>query len=364
MDLLARARELKPELVHYATSGRFQRELTAVLDRFYAGGRPQDEANAFLPVDYFVHQHKLGGGGTVVDRFVHEHPGLDAADHELLLSWKDVVEGVFEVTGFDGPALILFNHVDELTYRTLSNLGEEAFAPLAEGMFVVGRLIPLGRDWLISATPSVHTAQARGRLVAAAAHVALENPAAAYRNPDLLAAARRTQAEQRRCFISYFGSDQVVVAGAEVAAKIQGYLGYQAERLGGRVDAEIPEHVSRAGSVALIFDETDGLGYYAEFARLAEIFDRPGLVARREGRDLVTSYLKGDAVSPVPIVRLAERDHAKAGELFAGLLGRPGFLWERSGQALLRTHKPGYFDGPRLPTVVPPTRAVAEHTGG
>ncbi|MFI6505577.1 hypothetical protein [Nonomuraea typhae] len=365
MDLLARARELKPELVHYATSGRFGRELSAVLGRFYAGGQPQDEANAFLPVDYFVHQHRLSGGETVVERFLEERPGLDETDRALLLSWQEVVEGVFEVTGFDGPAVRLFNHVDELTYRTLSNLGEEAFAPLEPGVFVVGRLIPLGHDWLISATPAVHPAGVRETLIATAAHVALENPAAAFRNPGLLAAARHAQAEQRRCFIAYFGADLVVLQGDEVADELGAYLGYQAGQLGGDpAEPEVPAHVSAAGTVALIFDEAEGLGYYADFGRLAEIFERPDLVIRREGRDLVTAYLKGEAVSPVPLVRLAERDHAKASAVFARLLGRSGFQWERSGQALLRTHKPGHFAGPRLPTVVPRTRAVAAHLGG
>ncbi|GAA0933320.1 hypothetical protein [Nonomuraea longicatena] len=362
MELLARARELKPDLVHYATEGRFARELTAVLDRFYADGPAGDEATAFLPIDYFAHQHRLAGGDTIIDRYLGDHPGLGADDRRLLRSWKEVVEGVFEVTGRHGPSVRLFNLVDELTYRAYSNLGDHAFEPLSKGMYVVGRLIPLGPDWLISATPSVHTEQARDTLVPVAAHVALDNPAYAFRNPFILAEARRAQAEHRRCFMAHFGADEVVMPGAQVAERLGGYLDHQHEQLGGRrEDLEVPEHVARAETVALIFDEHDGLGYYTDFGRLAEIFERPELAIRRESRELLTAYLKGEAVSPVPLVRLAERDHAKADRVFARLLGRSGFAWARSGQALLRTHKPGYFEGPRLPTVAPMTRAIAEH---
>lgn len=153
MSKLARAVELKTELVHFATSGRFGAELATVLDRFYADGHPADEAAAFLPVDYFAHQHRLPSGETVVDRFVAEREGLDRADIELLLSWKTVVEGVFEVRAVDGAAVLLFNLVDELVYRVFSNLGDRAFDTLAPGTYVVGRLIPLGADWLISGTP-------------------------------------------------------------------------------------------------------------------------------------------------------------------------------------------------------------------
>ncbi|MER6949450.1 hypothetical protein ABT294_36105 [Nonomuraea sp. NPDC000554] len=365
MSKLARAVELKAELVHYATSGRFARELGEVLDRFHGDLPPADEAAAFLPVDYFTHQHRLAGGGTVIDRFLAERSGLDRLDVELLRSWKDVVEGVFEVRVVDRDAALLFNLVDELVYRVFSNLGERAFEPLCQGMFVVGRLVPLGADWLISGTPAVHPADARDTLVPVAAHLTLRNPAWAFRNPQLLAQAREAQRAQRLCFVAYFGSDLVVLEGRDVKERIRGLLAYQSGRLGGPPPEglEPPEHVTAAETVGLIFDEDAGLGYYVDFGLLQEVFDDPRLIARGRYRDLVSAYLRGDAVSPVPIRRLAERDPEKAGAVFAGLLNRKGFLWERSGELLLRTHKPGYFAQPPLPTATPHTAAIAEHLG-
>jgi hypothetical protein len=35
----------------------------------------------------------------VVDRFVASRPDLDAADPEMLLGWRDPVEGIFEIRG-------------------------------------------------------------------------------------------------------------------------------------------------------------------------------------------------------------------------------------------------------------------------
>ncbi|GAA4065315.1 hypothetical protein [Nonomuraea soli] len=363
MSLLSRAVELKPELIHYATSGRFATELGKVLDRFFADGPPADEAAAFLPVDYFALQHPLPGGDTVVDRFVAEHDDLDEADREMLLGWKDVVEGIFEVTKVEARAVTLFNLVDELTYRAFSNLGKGAFDSLEEGMFVVARLVPLRQDWLISATPAVHGPESGPELKAAAAHAAMANPALVFRNPEALARARELQVEQRRCFVSYFGTDLFVVHGSEVAERLRGYLVYQAERLGGRPPGEVPlpAHVTGAASVALIFDEADGLAYYADFAILEEIFADPRLLMKPRYREVLSGYLRGDAVSPVPLRRLAERDPDKASAVFARLLNRKGFQWERSGEALLRSHKPGYFAAPRLPSVTPLTAVIAEH---
>ncbi|WP_336204273.1 hypothetical protein [Nonomuraea sp. LPB2021202275-12-8] len=365
MSKLARAVELKAELVHFATSGRFGAELSTVLGRFYAGGPPADEAAAFLPVDFFAHQHRLPSGETVVDRFVAERAGLDRADVELLLSWKTVVEGVFEVRVVDGGAVLLFNLVDELVYRAFSNLGESAFEPLAPGMYVVGRLIPLGADWLISGTPAVHPAEAGDTLAPVAARIALEHPDWVFRNPVLLEEARELQRAQRRCFVGYFGADLAVLLGDDVALAMRGYLAHQAARLGGPAPQplELPERVTSAETVALIFDEVGGLGFYADFGRLEELFADPRLVVKRDYRELLSTYLRGEEVSPVPIQRLAARDLAKAGEVFAGLLNRKGFQWERSGELLLRTHKPGYFSRPPLPTVIPATAAIAEYLG-
>ncbi|MFI6323165.1 hypothetical protein ACIBG8_36935 [Nonomuraea sp. NPDC050556] len=362
MDLLARATELKPQLVHYATAGQFAKELKTVLDRFFADGPAKDEASAFLPIDYFVLQHRLPTGDTVVDRFVEDNPDLDDADKRLLLGWKDVVEGVFEVKGRDllGTGVALFNLVDELTYLAHSNLGEDAFEPLEQGMFVVGRLVPLGDgEWFISATPTVYTADARDTLVPVAAHVALNNPPYVFRNPDALAKARQLQAEQRRRFVAHFGSDLVVTTGHDLTSTMRGYL----NKLDGHTDLDLPAHLKEAETVALIFDEVEGLGYYADFGLLEEAFADPTLLIKARYKKVLTAYLRGDAVSPVPLRRLAERDPAKASAVFARLLNKRGFEWTRSGEALLRTHKPGHFTGDRLPTVTPLTAAIAEHLG-
>jgi hypothetical protein len=60
------------------------------------------------------------------------------------------VEGLFEITGKDRDAVLLFNFLDELTYLARSNLGRRAFKPLHKGMLLIGRLVPADGDWLVS----------------------------------------------------------------------------------------------------------------------------------------------------------------------------------------------------------------------
>src|SRR5260370_29171118 len=109
----------------------------------------------------------------------------------MLLSWRDVVEGVFDMTGKESDAVVLFNFLDELTYRARSNLGRRAFKPLKKGMILVGRLVRAGEDWMISGNPAAFPASARGQMLAAAAEQAMRPPEAVFRNPAKLAQARR-----------------------------------------------------------------------------------------------------------------------------------------------------------------------------
>ena len=77
-------------------------------------------------------------------------PDLPEHERELLLGWRNVVEGIFEVQVRDGDALVTENLVDELTYRMHSNMGPSVFRPLEPGGFMMGRLVPIESEWLIS----------------------------------------------------------------------------------------------------------------------------------------------------------------------------------------------------------------------
>jgi hypothetical protein len=64
---------------------------------------------------------------------VANRPDLPEHERKLVLGWRDVVEGIFEVHGRDGDAFVTENLVDELTYRVYSNMGPGVFRPLEPG---------------------------------------------------------------------------------------------------------------------------------------------------------------------------------------------------------------------------------------
>ena len=68
----------------------------------------------------------------------------------MVLGWRDVVQGPFEVQRRDGPALVVVNLVDELSYRVRSNMGPAVFRRMPPRSFLIARLVPVGDEWMLS----------------------------------------------------------------------------------------------------------------------------------------------------------------------------------------------------------------------
>ncbi|MEU1723367.1 hypothetical protein [Nonomuraea sp. NPDC005692] len=213
MDAIKHAAALKERLVNFALSPQFTRELDAAFERTRPDDLADSEVTSSMIVDHFALQHRLASGDTVIDRFLRAHPGLSPQERAMLLGWRDVVEGIFEVQGKEQDAVVLFNLVDELTYRARSNMGKSAFRPIERGMFLICRLVPLREGWLVSAHISLFPAEARDQLLTQAADIGLRNPKLVFRNPDKLATARRMLAAQREVFLDLYDAEYIVVTG-------------------------------------------------------------------------------------------------------------------------------------------------------
>ncbi|WP_049572382.1 hypothetical protein [Nonomuraea sp. SBT364] len=355
MDLMKRAGDLKGELSEYAKSPRFQRATRNMILRAFPNG-VDNEMIFSTALDAFVFTERLEGGQTVLGSFAERFTGADRA---LLLSWADYVQGVFEIKepyGEDG--VVAVNHVDELTYRIRSNIGAEGVEQLTPGVIMVGGIVPVGDDWMISGAATAYSAEDADMVLAGVRTLQLQNPKMVFRNPDKLAQARVIQAEQRASFIDLYGGDLVVVGGDAVKETMLAFYRHHHERGGGEAaewqEPELPDlGFAGVSSVAIVFDADEGLSFFPSFDLAQAVFADPSLIVRRPYRDVVSGYLRGGDTGPGILRRLAATDPAKADEVFRRLLKKPGFSWDRDGEALLRKHKPTWFDGPVLPRMIP-----------
>jgi hypothetical protein len=371
-DLIARAAGLKGELVAFAQRPQFARRLDALL--FDAADRRGhlDEATAVLTIDHFVLQHRLSGGRTVVERFVSQRqPRLSDDERAMVLGWRDVVEGCFEVCGFDGDAVELHNLLDDLVYRVYSNMGPKVFASFRKGMFVVSRIVPVhptADAWLVSGHFAPVPKSARSEIAQTAARQLTAYPEVLRRNPALLRRGWEMQAEYRAEFIAQVGSDLVVLPPREAQETLyehcrrlrekaversQGKGAKHAPNTGPAVEdmIRLPDKLMDASSVAVVFDEVEGLCFYRDFDRLDALFADSSLARDRTRLAQLREYLDDKSISPRAIRRLVRRHPDGADAVFRALLRKPDFSWSRDGEKLLQRRKKSFFDHEPMPSV-------------
>jgi hypothetical protein len=378
-DLVERSAELKGELMTFSARAPYSDAFHRILrEKGVMRGDVvmlDGEGEFGTLLDSFLLQHRLSDGRTLVEHFLDARPDITGADRELLLGWLNVVEGLFEVKGRDGEALVLFNLIDELTYRARSNMGPAAFAGMPRRSFLFTRLLPVGDEWLFSGYQTVLPASARREVARMAAESSLEMSSLVFRNPELVEKGWELQRDDRADFIEFFGADFFIAPGCDLTERIRAFRAFQqaraveragrADRVGETASAvpdfEPPPEMLASECVGVIYDEVEGLNFLTEFGRFAEAFDEPDRVTRKPHGTVVRGYLEDTGMSPLPFRWVAARDPEKASRVFRILLKRRDFSWESDGEALLRQRKPSYFDRPPLPSVVPATEIVLEY---
>jgi hypothetical protein len=370
-DLVARAADLKHELVEFAQSPRFGRRLRARLLDVAEQRGGLDEGTAVAVIDHFALQHRLADGRTVVEEFAtRRRPRLSDDERGMVLGWRDVVEGCFEVRSVHGDAVELHNLIDDLGYRVHSNLGAAAFSRLRRGMFVICRVVPVHPvpdAWLVSGHLALFPRSDRRKLARIAAEQVAAHPLLVARNPDLLRRAWAVQAEHRAEFIAEVGADLVVLTPPQAQEALRRhYRRLQEKASGGRAGVEVdelarlPEELMAAESLALVYDEVEGLCFFGNFGRLDALFAAPKPAADRAGLALLRDYLGDDSVPPLAIRRLVQRHPDNADAVFAALLKKPGFSWSRDGEELLRRRKKPSDAGEPMPGVTVVGERLAE----
>ncbi|WKE70786.1 hypothetical protein [Streptomyces sp. WP-1] len=381
-DLIERSAELKGRLVTFAQSARFDRWLTPLLLEAAGLERQLDEDEAIRITDHFILRYRLPDGSTVVDRFVVGRKDLTAADREMLLGWRDPVEGVFEIRRKDGDAVILLNLVDDLEYRTYSNVGRAAFRGVSKGGFLHTCLVPVhsaGGAWLLSGAMASYPKSSAAEIAQAALQLAMHHPELVFRNPEKLEQGWKQMREDRAAFVEFCGCDELVLPPSEAEDLLNAYYRHRQEaavaaqpsraprrRLAGRdlPFFELPSELADSDTVGVIYDQVDGLNFYADYGMLRDLFADPALAGRSRHQDLLRTYLREESITPLPIRRLATAHPETADAVFRKLLRKPGFVWSEHGDALLRRRKPWYYESNPRPGVSVIGDRLSELLGG
>ena len=365
--IIERSAELKRDLVDFACSPRLERSLAAAM--LEAGLEDIEEADPIGTIDWFALQYRMRDGRTVVDRFVASRPDLDAADRKMLLGWRDPVEGFFEIRAKDGDAIILLNLIDDLEYRTYSNMGPKVFRQMPRGGFVHARLVPIAPvpgAWLISGMTTTYRQSDAGHIAEVALELATARPELVFRNPEKVKQGWKQMREDRAGFVDFFGGDQLVLPPAEAGDRLDAYYRQRQEAALARQPArrrrrnlpgldvpafELPPDLADADTIGIIYDFTDGLNFYNEYGMLRDLFADPALAADKRYADVLRGYLRSDTIAPLPLERLAATHPDTVDAVFRKILRQRDFTWAEHGKALMRRRKAWYYEREPRPGV-------------
>jgi hypothetical protein len=373
-ELVGRSADLKAELVVFAHGRRYAHRLEAAVVEVCDDDGSGDEGAIITAIDRFILQRVMADGRTLPEIFVEQRkPALPAAERDMVLAWRDVVESTFEITEVRAGegAVTMHNLLDDLVYEVYSNSGRAAIAPLRRGMFVTCRLVPIrpaADVWLFSGALSSYRKSEGPQLARVMVPMLTRHPSLMRRNPNLLRQAWERQAQDRADFIEVFGGDMVILPPSQALQRLTELRRRQRDKILASLDPKtaaqavhgVPEPEQLSGltddmldaeSIGVIYDEVDGLNFFAELGRLDSLYADPRLARDRRYLAHLRNYLSDDTVSPLPFHRLAELHPEGVDAVLRALLGKPEFRWERDGEKLLRRRKKSFYGREPMPGV-------------
>jgi hypothetical protein len=224
--LVARSGDLKRAVLDFSRHPRFDRmfrhEIRARFGRTVTGS--EEELSNFF--DWFIQEHRLRDGRTVTEAFADSKADLTTAEQDFLRGWRHVREGIFEVTGRDGDALLADNLIDELPYRIHANVGPAIFDRMPTGSFLATRIVPVSTDWLLSGSPAIFGIDQEEDVLCLAAGLATQRPDLVYVNPDKLARGWEIQHAQQKVFVEHFGTDEITIDPYRLIETMRGFEAY------------------------------------------------------------------------------------------------------------------------------------------
>ncbi len=352
----------KREMLRFSNNPRFDRAYRQQI-RARFGGRTffGDEDDLANFSDWFIQQHRLHDGRTIVDCYVAAHPELPEAERDFLLGWRNIREGVFEVTGRDGAVLHTVNLVDDLPYRVRTNSDEAILDHMPPGTYIGSRIVPVHDDWLLSGVTAVYPARDQARAYSAAVQLAAEQPALVYHNPQRLAHAWDLQRAQHAAFVAHFGSDEIVLSVDDFDLAIRGFWDAYSGKPGTAPPTDLDWIDNATESIGVIYDQQTGLGMYADYHLAQQSFADPDLMRRRRHKEIVKAYLNDDSVDPVPLQRLAARHPDNADRVLRAATGKPALTWREHGEQILRKNKATWYEQSQLPSITVFSDRLAAH---
>jgi hypothetical protein len=350
---LGRSERLKSELAEFVTKGSLKEIFQTQQRIYFELSDPADEHEAENMLDWFLFDWFDESGETVIGHFLASNPDIDEVDCEMLRSWEDSINSVFELTSVGKNSLKLKDLDSEDTFEVITSVSLDR-TPFKRGQYVAARLLSLNERFIFSGLQFI-MADRESAVEALQMRQALEELV----SPEALDKARQ---EQCNAFCEYFGCTELSIPSRELNLKLQEFQDYIftkrrdpetgmtaadmfQEKFGRELKvAEMPpppESIRSVGEVTILCDEFEGLVLLPDYNRFKRVFEaaRPD----REVPDwqaLVWNYIKNPDIPIVAFERLAEKHPQQVEKVLRTLLKEKDFSIEHLYALLLHYKEP------------------------
>ena len=316
--------------------------------------------------DWFLLEHILPDHRTVLSHFIEQ--AEDAADVMLAEQWGLIIQGVFHVRSIkEEQCFELMNLVNDVVYTVMNNPATPI--QLDKGEYIVARLLAHQDYHLFTGVIDRLPTRKKSEIYELVSEIQLQEPRMAFiDNPERIAAAYAIQKEEREDFITFFGSDEILLRGDHLEEKLKEFYHYRffQKRLdNGETIAKtfqeryhqppLPphfafgDHLKDENDIGVIYDATEGLVFLLHFGAFEQIFAQPVdwqdeeenlTEAGKSARKLVLNYLEDPHITALPFQRMIARYPEQAVEVFKHVLKRKRFDLDKDFDAVIQRFKP------------------------
>ena len=380
---LDRIGDIKGALIKFSTGPEFNEEFNKANSKYFGKSKrlndtKKEDRVTFL--DWYVLEWQSESGETFPDRFVETYGDLLSGDvREMILGWRNVIEGIFEVKGKRSGGYYMKNLINEREYLVYPTSSMEDASPFEIGDFMSARIVPV-RDFhtfsgIVVEMSCDGSDKERGNIYRMAIQMQTRYPRKAFQdNEEKLKRSMELMRRDYEDFVDYFGSDELVGSGREMTQKYQEFLRHitfdkkdpqtglskadkyeQKEGTAYKLPhINYPESLLEQPDVGMLHDPLEGVTFLEEWSLFVDIFRNSDTyinswIKKRKMKDIIEGYLKSNSISAMPFHRMAERFPDNFVHVIQHVLNREEFSIDMLDD-LMRSYKPEISD--RLPASV------------
>ncbi|MFH1253190.1 MAG: SEC-C metal-binding domain-containing protein [Candidatus Uhrbacteria bacterium] len=272
---------------------------------------------------------------------------LNKEEESVIKEWqKEGFQSIFDILEITKDHLRLLDLVSEaelIVYTNNDEFPSEFFPAAQEKKFLLTNLLPVHGVWFLSGGQNFVGREHEETIFRE--FIQKQPPENCYRhNPEKLQKAFELQKEHYDCFVSTFGTDEVIVNGREVVKTEETFFRAWSEKKNlpfNPIKIDLPSEILDSDEVGVVMDEKEGTHYFEEYGKFRNIFSEDKEITE-EQEEIFKGYLINDEIPAFVFRRMKERYPERFRKVIKKFIPRSMFKLDpiKDFDSLMNIYKP------------------------